>query len=233
MTEFIPSDQTIWWNNSKAAQLISEYKLIFGTGSIYEAYLFSFICKADRVADLVGSATTIQEVLDLIEASEGRKLICLLTDNVAPDCGAAIAAAVKMENCQSHCILVVNDPQKLYSLPGVTASYSALCSSGNLGRGGLYRCLEAVLVEGLHYVDPVLTQAFAELDEKGVALLNSRERDILVYVAEGLTNKEIARQIFIAERTVRDYISSILSKLGASNRAAAAAWAIKHGIAAG
>lgn len=233
MTEFISNDDTIWWDNSKAAQLVEGCKLIFATSNIYEAYLFAFICKTDGIGDLVGSATSSQEALDLIDEAGERKVICLLSDSVAPDCGAGIAEAVKAANDESHCILIVNDPEKFHSLPGTKGGFSALCSSSHLGRGGLYRCLQSILVEGCSFVDPQLQQAFAELKEKGAATLNPRERDILAFVAQGLTNKEIARQIFIAERTVRDYVSSILEKLGATNRAGAAAWAIRHGIVSG
>jgi DNA-binding NarL/FixJ family response regulator len=233
MTDFIPDDPSIWWDNSKAAELVKEYKLLFATSSTYEAYLFSLLCKTDGLSMLVGSATTTQEAVDLIEEVGTQKLICLLSDSIACDCGGRIAAAIKKANDQSHCILIVNDPEKVHSLPRINCLFSALCSSGNVGRGGLYRCLESLLVESSTFVDPTLKQAFSELDHRGAATLNPREREILVLVAQGLTNKEIAQQIFIAERTVRDYVSLILGKLAVPNRAGAAAWAIRHGIAGG
>jgi len=233
MTDFIPNDPSIWWDNSRLAELAKEYKILFATSSVYEAYLFAALCKTDDLTELIGSATTMHEALDLIEEAGNQKLICLLSDSIAPDCGASIAAAVKRVNKQSHCVLIVNDPEKFHSLSGMTGIFSGLCSSGNVGRGGLYRCLESFLVKGQSYIDPSLKQAFSELEEKGAATLNPREREILAFVAQGLTNKEISRQIFIAERTVRDYVSSIFSKLSVTNRAGAAAWAIRHGIAGG
>ncbi len=102
-----------------------------------------------------------------------------------------------------------------------------------MGRGGIYQCLEAALVHDKTYVDPVLKHAFEELEEKGSATLNSRERDVLSLIALGLSNREIAQRVFIAERTVRDYVSTILHKLDVANRAGAAAWAIRHGLAGG
>lgn len=233
MTDFIPNDPSIWWDNSRLAELAKEYKILFATSSVYEAYLFSALCKTDGLTELIGSATTMHEALDLIEEAGNQKLICLLSDCIAPDCGVGIAAAAKSDNSQSHCILIVTDPEKLYSLPGTIRTFSALCSSGNVGRGGLHRCLESILVEGNNFVDPVLKQAFSELEQKGAATLNSRERDILTFVAKGMTNKEIAGQIYIAEKTVRDYVSAILGKLNVNNRAAATSWAIQHGIVSG
>jgi len=49
-------------------------------------------------------------------------------------------------------------------------------------------------------------------------------------VAEGKTNREIAKFLFLGEGTVRNYVSSILSKLGVSNRAEAAAFAVEHNL---
>ena len=85
-------------------------------------------------------------------------------------------------------------------------------------------------MQGTYYIDPSLKQSFAEIEQKGVETLNVRERQIIGLVAQGLTNKEIAMQIHIAERTVRDYISSILLKLAVANRAGVAAWAMRHGL---
>ena len=51
---------------------------------------------------------------------------------------------------------------------------------------------------------------------------------IFEHIAEGKTNREIASALFLSEGTVRNYVSSVLSKLGVSNRAEAAAYAIQH-----
>lgn len=48
MAEFIANDQTIWWDDSKIAELIKDCKLFFATSSIYEAYLFALLCKKRR-----------------------------------------------------------------------------------------------------------------------------------------------------------------------------------------
>jgi len=58
--------------------------------------------------------------------------------------------------------------------------------------------------------------------------LTAQERQVLALIAGGKTNREIATELFLSEGTVRNYVSSILSKLGVSNRAEAAAYAIKH-----
>jgi DNA-binding NarL/FixJ family response regulator len=51
---------------------------------------------------------------------------------------------------------------------------------------------------------------------------------VLASIVEGKTNREIANTLFLSEGTVRNYVSSILSKLGVANRAEAAAYAVQH-----
>jgi len=60
--------------------------------------------------------------------------------------------------------------------------------------------------------------------------LSQQEKHVLALVAEGKTNREIAEALFLGEGTVRNYVSSILSKLGVRNRAEAAAYAITHNL---
>lgn len=64
------------------------------------------------------------------------------------------------------------------------------------------------------------------------ALFTAREREILVLVAHGKANKEIARELVISERTARTHVSNILAKLGLSSRTQAALWAVREGLAA-
>jgi two-component system response regulator DevR len=57
--------------------------------------------------------------------------------------------------------------------------------------------------------------------------LTEQERKILLLVAEGLTNREIAGRMFLAEKTVKNYVSSLLAKLGLERRTQAAVLASK------
>ena len=61
-----------------------------------------------------------------------------------------------------------------------------------------------------------------------LAQLTPKERKILVLVAEGQTNKEIAAQVFLSDKTVKNYVSSILAKLNLQRRAQAAAFVARH-----
>jgi DNA-binding CsgD family transcriptional regulator len=61
--------------------------------------------------------------------------------------------------------------------------------------------------------------------------LSKRELDVLLLMAEGLTNQEIADRLFVSFRTVTTHVTAILGKLGLSSRTAAVAYAIRNGLA--
>ena len=107
-----------------------------------------------------------------------------------------------------------------------------------IGSDDLVRAVEAAS-RGEALLDPTLTQrVFARVreatrreKEEAFAGLTDQEMRVLGHVAEGKTNREIAEVLFLGEGTVRNYVSSILSKLNLTNRAEAAAYAVKHDLA--
>ena len=87
------------------------------------------------------------------------------------------------------------------------------------------------------HLDPAVARQLTASLRRGpsadpVALLTAREREILVLVAQGKANKEIAGELVISERTARTHVSNILAKLGLSSRTQAALWAVREGLAA-
>jgi NarL family two-component system response regulator LiaR len=72
-----------------------------------------------------------------------------------------------------------------------------------------------------------LVKAMARQPDPADAL-TERQKEVLALVVEGLSNSEIAERLVISQATVRYHVSTILSKLGAANRAEAAALAVKH-----
>jgi DNA-binding NarL/FixJ family response regulator len=63
--------------------------------------------------------------------------------------------------------------------------------------------------------------------------LSRREREVAAMVAAGLTNKQIAERLFIAERTAEGHVERIRNKLGVRSRTEVATWAMAHGIVPG
>ncbi len=106
-----------------------------------------------------------------------------------------------------------------------------------IGSDDLIKALEAVS-RGEALLDPAVTQrVFQEVrrvvkqeEAAAFASLTQQEKHVLLLVSEGRTNREIAQALFLGEGTVRNYVSSILTKLGVNNRAEAAAYAVAHNL---
>ncbi len=103
-------------------------------------------------------------------------------------------------------------------------------------RGGeLIKAIRSI-GQGQSLLDPSVTTAVLDRLRKGkhllrdekLARLSAQEERILGLVAEGLTNKEIGQRLHLAEKTVKNYVSTILSKLEVARRAEAAAYLARH-----
>jgi DNA-binding NarL/FixJ family response regulator len=107
-----------------------------------------------------------------------------------------------------------------------------------LKQGGGDELIRAIkrVAQGEALLDPAVTQRvlarvrLANRQQKAAAFseLTEQELRVLGLVSEGCTNKQIAKNLFLGEGTVRNYVSSILSKLELTNRAEAAAYAVRH-----
>jgi len=90
------------------------------------------------------------------------------------------------------------------------------------------------VASGRSLLDPDVTGKVLEriresrAEDPAIASLTDQERKVLEGLAEGHTNREIGEKLFLSEKTVKNYVSRILDKLGLSRRAEAAAYMAKH-----
>ena len=93
-----------------------------------------------------------------------------------------------------------------------------------------------IICKGENYIQPSLIPALnnqlanRDIDKDKIDLLTSREYEVLIQVANGMSNKEIATNLNISERTVKNPISNIFKKIDVSDRTQAAVFAIKNDI---
>ena len=184
--------------------------------------------------EVVGEASTAKEALEQVER--------LLPDVVLMDIRLPGASGIEAteditNNFPEIKVIMLTsyaEDDMLFSAIRAGASGYVL---KQIGADDLIKAIEAV-GRGEALLDPAVTQrVFQEVrravkEEEASAFVNlsSQERHVLVLVSEGRTNREIAKTLFLGEGTVRNYVSSILSKLGVSNRAEAAAYAVEHSL---
>jgi two-component system, NarL family, response regulator DevR len=139
-----------------------------------------------------------------------------------------------VENCKVIMLTSYAEDELLFAAIQAGASGYVL---KRIGDNELVHAVERVS-RGEGMLDPAMTSAvFAEMRKATEAQhaaafseLTPQELSVLSLVAEGLTNRQIAVKLYLGEGTVRNYVSSILGKIGVSNRAEAAAYAVKHNI---
>lgn len=99
----------------------------------------------------------------------------------------------------------------------------------------LKKAIQSVL-DGENYIQPSLIPALnnqlvnRDIEKDKISLLTNRELEVLIQVANGMFNKEIATNLNISERTVKNHISNIFKKIDVSDRTQAAVFAIKNNI---
>ena len=87
---------------------------------------------------------------------------------------------------------------------------------------------------GENLLDPALTDRVMDrlrrdpTEDELIANLSPRERELLSLLAEGLTNRQIADRLYLAEKTIKNRVTSLLSKMGVAHRTEAALYAVRH-----
>jgi len=172
---------------------------------------------------------------DSIELARKFKPDLVIMDVRLPD-GSGIEACREIRAEMPETKVVI-----LTSYPDEEAVFSAIIAgaSGYLLKQVRARDLDAALEavgRGESLLDPAVTEKVLDrvrrvatsgaTDE--LAQLTAQEQRILLLVAEGKTNKEIAAEVFLSDKTVKNYVSSILSKLNLQRRAQAAAFVAKR-----
>ncbi len=188
----------------------------------------------DRRAEyeVVAQAGSVAESIALAGRYEPDLVIM---DVRLPD-GSGIEACreIRAARPETRVVMLTSYPDEEAVLSAIIAGASGYLLKQIRGRD-LVTALEAV-GRGESLLDSAVTEKVLErvrrmasggaTDE--LADLTTQERKILLLVADGMTNKEIAAEVFLSDKTVKNYVSSILSKLNLQRRTQAAAFVAKH-----
>lgn len=184
--------------------------------------------------EVVGEAASAREALELVGSLQPAVVVM---DIRLPGTSGIEACEEIVQRFPDTKVLMLTsyaEDEMLFSAIRAGASGYVL---KQIGGEELVRALEAV-GRGEALLDPAVTQrvfqevrkAVKEEEASAFSHLSQQEKHVLLLVSEGKTNREIAKALFLGEGTVRNYVSSILSKLGVNNRAEAAAYAVEHNL---
>jgi two-component system, NarL family, response regulator DevR len=186
---------------------------------------------------VVAEAGTAAEAVEMARKFEPDLVVM---DVRLPD-GSGIEACreIRSEFPGTRVVILTSYPDEEAVLSAIIAGASGYLLKQIRGRD-LVGALESV-GRGESLLDPLVTEKVLDrvrriatgtyTDE--LAQLTQQEQKILLLVAEGKTNKEIASEVFLSDKTVKNYVSSILSKLNLERRAQAAAFVARHRLKGG
>jgi DNA-binding NarL/FixJ family response regulator len=179
--------------------------------------------------EVVGEASTADEALDRIPSTRPEVAILDVRLGDGGD-GVEVCREIRSRHPEVRCLMLTSfaDDEALFAaIMAGAAGYVLKQVRGN----DLLNAVRRV-GRGESLLDPALTgrvleRLRAEPEKDELAGLTDQERRILELIAEGHTNRQIAETIFLAEKTVKNYVSNLLAKLGMSRRSEAAAYAAR------
>jgi len=184
--------------------------------------------------EVVAEAGTAREAIERVEAYSPD--VVVMDIRLPGGSGIEACEEISQKHPHSKVIMLTSYAEDEMLISAIRAGAAGYVLK-QIGGEDLVRAIEAV-GRGEALLDPAVTQRIfqevrkAAIEEEASAFsaLTKQERHVLLLVSEGKTNREIAKALFLGEGTVRNYVSSILSKLGVSNRAEAAAYAVEHNL---
>jgi two-component system response regulator DevR len=181
--------------------------------------------------EVVAEAGTAAEAVE--QARRYEPDIVVMDVRLPDGSGVEACREIRAERSATRVVMLTSYPDEEAVLSAIVAGASGYLLKQVRARD-LVAALEAV-GRGESLLDPAVTEKVLERVRRiatgaaadDLAALTTQEQKILLLVAEGKTNKEIAAEVFLSDKTVKNYVSSILSKLNLERRAQAAAYMAK------
>ena len=181
---------------------------------------------------VAGEAATVREAIELAEWA--RPDVVVMDVRLADGSGIEATREIRAKLPKTQVLMLTTfaDDEALFaSIMAGAAGYVLKQIKG----GDLIRAIRA-LAAGENLLDPAVTKSLLDRLRKGkhllkderLARLSGQEERIVGLIADGKTNKQIGEELHLAEKTVKNYVSSILSKLEVARRAEAAAYLARH-----
>jgi len=184
------------------------------------------LLEAEQGLEIVGEASTAAEALRRIPAA--RPHVALLDARLPDGSGIDVCRDVRSSSPEVNCLILTSydDDDALFAAVMAGAAGYLLKEIRGTSLVDAVRQVAA----GKSLLDPSVTGRLLTRLRDGapqdarLTSLTEREREILSLIAEGLTNRQIGERLFLAEKTVKNYVSGLLAKLGMQRRTQAAVY---------
>jgi two-component system response regulator DevR len=217
-----------WWLPGRKEDAVTLGVFILDDHEVVRAGLRAMLDATDDLV-VVGEAGTVAEALVLIPAS--RPQVAILDVRLPDGSGVEVCREIRSSLPDIICVM-------LTSYADDTAIYAAILAGAAgyvLKQVGGPRLVDEIRRAGAGdtLIDPEVTEGvLARLrqgprEDERLAALTPQERRVLDLIAEGRTNRQIAAAMFLAEKTIKNYVSNLLTKLGMQRRTQAASYAAR------
>ncbi len=225
---FLPSDTGFRSRTASVNRLLQPWPLVGASGSWLEAHLMARGALSLGEHNILGTCINPDEVLSLLRVQTERCLL-LMVDSIAADHGEALVGQLRRLPTPPVVVLLVEDLHWLRANAYPVDQVDAVIHSHSFGSGVLINGLRAV-GRGDRYLDPAVLPVLQATSAQIIPRLTSRERCTLRELAQGLTNRQIAARLGVADTTVRDYVGSLMGKFHAVNRTQVVRRALELGL---
>jgi DNA-binding NarL/FixJ family response regulator len=184
---------------------------------------------AEDDIEVVGEADTAERTLARIPAT--RPDVAILDVRLPDGDGIAVCREIRSDHDDIACLMLTSFSDDEALVQAVLAGAAGYLLKQIRGNDIVDAVRRASRGESL--LDPMVAQRVAERlrrpspEDERLARLTGQERKILTLIADGLTNRQIANELHLAEKTVKNYVSNLLAKLGMERRTQAAVFAAR------
>lgn len=188
----------------------------------------------DGSIQVVMEAKNGSECIDMLRNAETLPEVLLLDINMPEKNGIEVLSEIRLNKINIKVILLTVHNEIEYLLRAVDIGIDGYILKDS-GSDELKKAI-SVVMNGESYIQPNLIPALNSRlikrnnDKDKVNSLTKRELQVLILVASGMFNKEIADTLHISERTVKNHISNIFKKISVADRTQAAVFAIRNGL---
>jgi DNA-binding NarL/FixJ family response regulator len=188
------------------------------------------LLEAEGDIEVVGEAATQQTAVDRVHALDPD--VAVLDVRLDEGNGVEACREIRSRHPRTACLILTSfsDDEALFQaiMAGAAGYVLKQIRSADL--------VDAVrrVAAGQNLLDPVVTARVLERIRRGpeqderLARLTEQERKVLDLLAEGLTNREIGERLHLAEKTIKNYVTALLAKMGMARRTEAAVYAVRH-----